>query len=158
MSPERRYPDRVPRRHAERPRSASSVRAAQRSRYSRGPVQSTTALTTKLVMLAVVGSLMIGGLIATQMASGSDPALGPKAAARAKKASAKPSSNSSQTSSSTGSGSSDPYGQSYNNDPYYYGGSSDYSGSDGYSSGSSGYSSGSGGSTYSAPPVTSSTS
>jgi hypothetical protein len=154
MSPDRDYPDRVPRRYAERPRSAAAVRASQRSRYARGPVQSTKALTVKLTMLAVVGSLLIGGMIAAQMASGSDPALGPKAAARAKHASTK-SASSSQTSSSNGSGSSDPYGQSYGSDGYYYGGSSDYSGSGGYSSGSSGYS---GGSTYSAPPVTSSTS
>jgi hypothetical protein len=158
MSSERRDFNRVPRRYSERPRSAKAVRASQRSRYSRGPVQSTKALTTKLVMLAVVGSLLIGGLIATQMASGNDPALGPKALARAKKASAKPASNSSSTSSSNGAGSSDPYGQSYNSDPYYYGGSSDYGGSSGYSGGSSGYSGGSSGSTYSAPPVTSSTS
>jgi hypothetical protein len=159
MSPERGYPERVPRRYAERPGSAAAVRASQRSRYARGPLQSTKALTVKLTMLAVVGSLLIGGLIAAQMAAGNDPALGPKAVARAKKASTKPSSNGSQTSSSTGSGSSDPYSQSYyGNDGYYYGGSSDYSGSSGYSSGSSGYSSGSGGSTYSAPPVTSSTS
>jgi hypothetical protein len=152
VSPDRRHPDRVPRRYAERPRSAAAVRASQRSRYSRGPQQSTKALTTKLVMLAVVGSLLIGGLIAAQMASGNDPALGPKAVARAKKGSTKPSGNSSSTSASNGSGSSDPYSQSYyGNDGYYYGGSSDYSGS-------SGYSSGSGGSTYSAPPVTSSTS
>jgi hypothetical protein len=166
MSPQRRYPpDRVPRRYAERPRSAASVRASQRTRYSRGPVQSTKALTTKLVILAVVGSLLIGGLIAAQMASGNDPALGPKAVARAnKKASTKQTSKSS-TASSNGSGSSDPYSQSYNSDPYAYGGSSGNSGSggyssgsSGYSSGSSGYSSGSSGSTYSAPPVTSSTS
>lgn len=165
MSPQRRYPpDRVPRRYAERPRSAGAVRASQRTRYSRGPVQSTKALTTKLVILAVVGSLLIGGLIAAQMASGNDPALGPKAVARAKK-SAKQSTSKSSTASSNGSGSSDPYSQSYNSDPYAYGGSSGYSGSggyyggsSGYSSGSSGYSSGSSGSTYSAPPVTSSTS
>ena len=68
-----------------------------RTRYARGPIQSTKALTLKLTMLAVVCSLMIGGLIATQMAAGSDPALGPKAAARAKQASAKDSSGSSQT-------------------------------------------------------------
>jgi hypothetical protein len=168
MTSERRDFNRVPRRYAERPRSASAVRASQRSRYARGPVQSTKALTTKLVILAVVGSLLIGGLIAAQMASGNDPALGPKAVARAKKASAKPASNSSSTSSSNGAGGSDPYGQSYNSDPYYYGGSSDYGGSSGYSDGSSGYSGGSSGyssgsgsssgSTYSAPPVTSSTS
>jgi hypothetical protein len=151
VSPGRGHPERVPRRYAERPRSAAAVRASQRSRYSRGPVQSTKSLTVKLTLLAVIGSLLIGGLIAAQMAAGNDPALGPKAVARAKKASTKPSSNGSSTSSSNGSGSSDPYSQSYGSDGYYYGGSSDYSGSSGYSSGSSG-------STYSAPPVTSSTS
>jgi hypothetical protein len=98
-------------------------------RYRRGPAQSTKAVTVKLTILAVVATLLIGGLMAAQMATGNDPALGPKAVARAKKASTKPSSNSS-ASSSTGSGT-DPYSQS--------------------SSGSSGYS-------YSPPPVTSSTS
>ena len=83
-------------------------------------------------MLAIVATLAIGGLIAAQMAAGSDPSLGPKAANRATKASA------SKSTSSSSSG--------------YSSGSSDYSsGSDGYSSGSSGYS-------YSPPPVTSSTS
>jgi hypothetical protein len=158
VSPER-YPQRVPRRYADRPRSAAAVRASQRSRYARGPLQSTKALTTKLVMLAVVGSLLIGGLIAAQMASGNDPALAPKAALRAKKASAKSTSNSASTSASNGSGS-DPYSQSYGSDGYYnyYGGSSGYSGSDGYSSGSGSSGSGSSGYTYSPPPVTSSTS
>ena len=164
MSSERRDFNRVPRRYAERPGSAAAVRASQRTKYSRGPLQSTKALTTKLVMLAVIGSVMIGGLIATQMASGNDPALGPKAVAQKnKKASAKSTTSNSATSSSNGSGS-DPYSQSYGSDGYSYGGSSGYgsdgysSGSSGYSSGSSGYSSGSSGSTYSAPPVTSSTS
>jgi cytoskeletal protein RodZ len=138
VSPDRRYPERVPR----------------RSRYSRGPRQSTKTLTAKLIVLAVVGSLLIGGLIAAQMAAGNDPSLGPKATARAKKASTKDPSSRSSTSSSTGSGSSDPYSQSSGSDGYYYG--NPYSsGSSGYSSGSSGSSSGS---TSSAPPVTSSTS
>jgi hypothetical protein len=157
VSPER-YPERIPRRYAERPRSAAAVRASQRSRYARGPLQSTKALTTKLVMLAVVGSLLIGGLIAAQMASGNDPALAPKAAARAKKASAESTANSASTSASNGSGS-DPYSQSYGSDGYY----NYYGGSDGYSSGSGSSGSGSSGSgssgyTYSPPPVTSSTS
>lgn len=151
MSPDRRHPERVPRRYAQPPRSAGAARTSQRRRYTRGPIQSTKSLTVKLTALAVVGTLLIGGLIAAQMAAGNDPALGPKAVARAKKASTKPSSNSSSTSSSTGSGT-DPYSQSYGSDGYYYGGSS------GYSSGSSGYSSGSSGYSYSPPPVTSSTS
>ena len=155
MSPDRRDPDRVPGRYTERPGSAAAARAFRRSRYSRGPVQSTKSLTAKLIVLAVVCSLVIGGLIAAQMAAGNDPALGPKAVARAEKPSTKDSSGRSSTSSSTGS---DPYGQSSGSDGYYYGNPGYSSSSDGYSSGSSGYSSGSSGSTYSAPPVTSSTS
>src|SRR5512132_217044 len=142
MSRDPRYPERASRRYSQRPRSAREVRASQTRRYSRGPMQSTKAVTVKLTALAVIGTLLIGGLIAAQMATGNDPALGPKAAARAKKASTKPSSNDSSTSSSTGSGT-DPYSQSYGSDGYYYGGSSSSG-----SSGSSGYS-------YSPPPVTS---
>jgi hypothetical protein len=160
MTRDRRYPERVPRRYAERPRSARDVRAAQRRRYSSpGPVQSTKALTTKLAMLSVAATILIGGLIAAQMAAGNDPALGPKAVARAKKAAAKSTTSSSTgTSSSSGSGT-DPNTTS-GSDGYYYGYPSD---SSGYSSGSSGYSSGSSSSGYStqqsAPaPVTSSTS
>ena len=41
----------------------------------------------KLALLAVIATLVIGGLIAAQMAAGNDPALGPKAVAQAKKAS-----------------------------------------------------------------------
>ena len=120
-------------------------------RYRRYPSplrQTTSALTMKIVLLAVVATIAIGGLIAVQMAAGSDPALGPKAAARAKKASAASSQNGSSSSSSTGT---DPYSQSYGSggDGYYYGDSSGYS--SGSSAGSSGYS-------YSPPPVTSSTS
>jgi hypothetical protein len=126
---------------------------SQYARYRRRPRQSTKALTAKLTLLAVIGTLLIGGLIATQMAAGNDPALGPKAVARAKKASAK--STSSGTSSSTDSGT-DPNAQQqqYGSDGYYG------SDSSGYPSGSSGYSSGSASSTQqSAPaPVTSSTS
>jgi hypothetical protein len=133
MSRDRRYPDRT----------------SRRRRYSRGPAQSTKALTVRLTLLAVIGTLLVGGLIAAQMAAGNDPALGPKAVTQAKKASTKASSSDSSTSSSTGSGS-DPYSQSNGSDGYYYGGSS------GYSSGSS--SSGSGSSSSSPPPVTSSTS
>ena len=143
--------DRVARRIPDRTVPASAVRASQQRRYTtRGPQQSTSALTTKLTAFAVVATLVIGGLLAAQMAAGSDPALGPKATAQTKKASAKPSSNGSSSSSSNGSGS-DPYSQSYGSDGYYYGGS-------GYSAGSGGYSSGSDGYSYSAPPVTSSTS
>jgi hypothetical protein len=61
-------------------------------RYSRRARQSTRALTAKFAALAVVVTLLIGGLIAAQMAAGDDPALGPKAAASTKKASAKPAS------------------------------------------------------------------
>ena len=131
----------------------------RRSTYRRSlrPRQSTSALTAKLLGFAVIATVAIGLLIATQMASGSDPALGPKAVAQKKKAAK---SRSGDSSAATGSGSgADPYGQVYGGDgSYYYGnGSSGYSGSSG-NSGSSGYSSGSGGSSYSAPPVTSSTS
>jgi hypothetical protein len=137
MTRDPRYPDRVPRR-----------------RYaSHGPTQTTKALTAKLAALAIVGTLVIGGLIAAQMAAGNDPSLGPKAVAAAKKSSANSSTAGSSTGSSSGSDSgTDPYAQQY--------GDSSGSSSSGYSSGSSGYSSGSGYSTqqYSPPPVTSSTS
>ena len=101
MNRDPRYPERASRRSSQRPRSARQARASQARRYSRGPVQSTKALTVKLAVLAVVATLLIGGLIAAQMAAGNDPALGPKAVARAKKASTKPSSNDSASSSST---------------------------------------------------------
>jgi len=117
-------------------------------RYPSPLRQTTRALTAKIALIATVAVLLIGGLIAVQMAAGDDPALGPKAAAKARKASANAFQGGS-TSSSSGSAS-DPYSQSYGDD-YYYGGSS------GYSSGSSGSSSGSS-QQYSAPPVTSSTS
>src|SRR5512133_815426 len=131
--------NRAPRRYSPRPRSAGQARASRARRCSRGPVQSTKAVTVKLTVLAVIGTLLIGGLIAAQMAAGNDPALGPKAVAREKKASTKPSSNDSATSSSTGSGT-DAYSQSYGSDGYYYGDSSSAG-----SSGSTGYS-------YSPPP------
>jgi hypothetical protein len=150
-------PDRVSRRIPDRTLPGAAVRASQRRRYTRGPQQSTKALTTKLAALAVVATLVIGGLLAAQMAAGSDPALGPKATAQTKKASAKPSTNGSSSSSANGAGS-DPYSQSYGSDGYYYGGSGYSAGSGGYSSGSGANSSGSGGYSYSAPPVTSSTS
>jgi hypothetical protein len=60
-------------------------------RYRRRARQSTRALTAKFTALAIVASLAIGGLIAAQMATGDDPALGPKAA-KAKKATASSSS------------------------------------------------------------------
>lgn len=144
MTPDRRYPERIPQR-----RAARDARVSQRRRYSSGrPLQSTKAVTVKLAMLAVIPTLAIGGLIAAQMASGKDPALGPKAAKRAKKSSATGSSGS-----SSGGAAADPYSQSYGGDGYY-------GSSSGYSSGSGGYYSGSGYSTQqSAPaPVTSSTS
>jgi hypothetical protein len=78
--------------------------------YRRRARQSTRALTAKFTVLAVVATLLIGGLLAVQMAAGDDPALGPKAAAKAKKASTR----SSTTTQSTSSGSQiDPYSQSY---------------------------------------------
>lgn len=128
--------------------------AGNRRRYStvrqRG---STKALTVKLTLFAVVATIVIGGLIATQMAAGNDPALGPKAAARAKKKAAGNTSNNG-SSASSGSGTQvDPYGQGYGDDGYYYGYGGNYGSS---SSGSS--SSGSSGYTYTPPPVTSSTS
>jgi hypothetical protein len=109
-------------------------------RYRRPARQSTKALTMKLALLAVVATLVIGGLIAAQMAAGNDPALGPKAVARAKKASTRTSSSSSSTAASSGA---DTNTQAYGYDPY-----------------SSGSSSGSGYSTQqsSPAPVTSSTS
>ena len=116
---------------------------AEYRRYPSPLRQTTSALTVKIALLATLAALAIGGLIAVQMASGDDPALGPKAAAKAKKAST--------SGTETGSSSSSGYS--------YYGDSSGYSGdSSGYSSGSSGNSSGSSGYSYSPPPVTSSTS
>jgi hypothetical protein len=129
MSRDPRYPDRVPRRYAESPRSARPVRASrQRRYYSRGPHQSTKAVTAKLAALAIVATLLIGGLIAAQMAAGNDPALGPKAVARAKKASARNSGAGSSTSSA--SSGTDPYTRVYGDDGYYY----YYGPSSGYSS------------------------
>jgi hypothetical protein len=123
-------------------------------RYPSPLRQSTSALTVKIVLVSVVATLVIGGMIAVQMAAGSDPALGPKAAARAKKASAARNQNSASSSQSSGT---DPYSQSYG-----YGGEGSYGdsgGYGGYSGGSSGSSSsGSSGYSYSPPPVTSSTS
>jgi hypothetical protein len=119
-------------------------------RYRRPLRRSTWALTARLCVLATIAALLIGGVIAAQMAAGSDPALGPKAAARAKKASAAKTGSSSATSSGTGSASPDPsYQNGYDGHPYG-------SGSSGYSAGSSGY--GSSSQQYSPPPVTSSTS
>ena len=93
--------DRIARRMPDRRVPPSAVRASQRRTYKRGPRQSTRALTTKLTALAIVATLVIGGLIAAQMATGSDPALGPKATAQTKKASAKPSGNGSAAASAT---------------------------------------------------------
>jgi hypothetical protein len=113
-------------------------------------LQSTKALTAKLAMLAVIATLAIGGLIAAQMAAGSDPSLGPKAADRANKTSTSKAAGASSDSSSASGSASDPNAQTYGEDGYY-------GPSSGYSSGSAG-SSGSGGYSYSPPPVTSSTS
>jgi hypothetical protein len=87
-------------------------------------------------MLAIVAALVIGGLLAAQLAAGDDPALAPKAAARAK--------SQGTTSTSQSATSDNSYG--------YYGSS----GSDG-SSGSGAYSSQQP-ATSSPAPVTSSTS
>lgn len=143
MTPDRRYPERIPQR-----RTARDARGAQRRRYTtHRPVQSTKALTAKLAILAVVPTLAIGGLIAAQMASGKDPALGPKLAKHAKKNST----TSSGGGSSSSSAATDPYSQSYGGDGYYGSSGGYYSGSSGYSSGYS--------TQQSAPaPVTSSTS
>ena len=124
-----------------------AARASQKRRYAARPRQTTRALTAKVTAFAVVATLAIGGLLAAQMAAGSDPALGPKATAQTKKGSTKPS-NGGLSSAANGSGS-DPYSQSYGSGDYYY-----Y----GYGSGSGGSSSGSSGYSYSPPPVTSSTS
>src|SRR4051795_1295122 len=150
MSPDPRYPERVPRRYTGRPGTAREAR--QRRDSTKRPLQSTRAVTLKLTMLAVVATLAIGGLIAAQMAAGNDPSLGPKAATRAKKAGAKSSTSGSSTGTSSGSSSSstDPYSQAYGGD--YYGSSSGYS-SGSSSSGSSGYSSGSGYSTQQSAPA-----
>jgi hypothetical protein len=143
MTPRREHRERVPRRYVESPRT---VRTAQWSRSkSRRPLQSTGALTAKMALLAVIATLAIGGLIAAQMAAGSDPSLGPKAAARASKASTSKAASASGGSSSASGYTTDPYAQTY--------------GGDGYNGSSSGYSSGSsGGYSYAPPPVTSSTS
>ena len=151
MTPDRRYPERIPQR-----RTARDARRPQRRPYTtHRPLQSTKALTAKLAILAVVPTLAIGGLIAAQMASGKDPALGPKLAKHAKKSSTASSGSGSSNSSQSSGAATDPYSQGY------YGSADGYS-SGGYYSGSSGYSSGSssGYSTQqSAPaPVTSSTS
>ncbi len=154
MSRDPRHPDRVATGHPDRRIPGSAMRASRRRTYSRVPIQSTKALTMKLALFAVVATLAIGGMIAAQMAAGNDPALGPKAVARAKKASKRSATTGSSTGSSAGiSSGTDPYTQAYGDDGYSSGSSS------GYSSGSSGYS-GSSGSTqqYSPPPVTSSTS
>ena len=143
MTPDRRYPERIPQR-----RTARDARGAQRRRYTtHRPVQSTKALTAKLAILAVVPTLAIGGLIAAQMASGKDPALGPKLAKHAKKNST----TSSGGGSSSSSAATNPYSQSDGGDGYYGSSGGYYSGSSGYSSGYS--------TQQSAPaPVTSSTS
>ena len=85
-------------------------------RYRRRARQSTRALTAKFTILAIVATLAIGGLIAAQMATGDDPALGPKAAAKAKKTTA--SSSAAGTTTTAG-----PSSQSYGD----YGSSSGYS-------------------------------
>jgi hypothetical protein len=83
-------------------------------------------VTLKIVTLAVVATLMIGALISVEMASGDDPALGPKATASTKKSTASPSGSGSSASSS-GSGT-DPYSQQYGNGySYAPSGSSGYS-------------------------------
>jgi|tagenome__1003787_1003787.scaffolds.fasta_scaffold20371770_1 hypothetical protein len=116
---------------------------AEYRRYRRRARQSTKVLMAKFTALAVAATLIIGGLLAAQMANGNDPALGPKATASAKKSAATPSGSSTSSSSSAGSGT-DPYSQSYGY---------------GYSTGSNGYSAGAGSPQQSSPaPVTSGTS
>jgi hypothetical protein len=119
-------------------------------RYRRPPRQSTRALTVRLALIAVIVTLVVGGLLAAQMAAGNDPALGPKAAARAKKAAAANTSTSGGSSAGTGSagsGSGYSYGDGYYGDGYGYGSGSSSSASSGYS-----------GQQSSPAPVTSSTS
>ena len=135
MNSRDRYPERIPRRYVEQPQM---VRASQwKDPKSRAPRQSTKALTAKVAMLAVVATLAIGGLIAAQMAAGSDPALGPKAADRANKAATSKAAGASAGGSAASGSTTDPYAQTY--------------GGGGYNGSSSGYS-------YAPPPVTSSTS
>src|SRR5262245_9900271 len=102
-------------------------------RRYRPPLPSTRALTAKIVAVAVAATLAIGVLISIEMASGNDPALGPKATTQTKKSTAGQSGSGTSRSSGARSGT-DSYSQ------YGYG----YS----YGSSSSGYSS-------SPPPVTS---
>lgn len=101
-------------------------------RRHRRPLPSTKALTAKIAGLAVAATLAFGVLISVEMASGNDPALGPKATAAAKKSTANPAGPGASSSSSTGSGT-DPYSEDYGYG-YSYGGGSSRAGSGGYSS------------------------
>jgi hypothetical protein len=95
------------------------------SRY-RQPLPPTRRVTAKILALGVAAALGIGGLISVEMASGNDPALGPKATASKSKPT--PASSGSSQSSAGGSGG-DPYSQPYGSDGgYSYGG-----GTSGYS-------------------------
>ena len=116
-------------------------------RYRR-PLPSTKSLTAKILAAAVAAALGIGGLISVEMASGHDPALGPKATASSERSHISKSGSGSSTSSSTGLGP-DPYAQQYG-DGYSYGDGG------GYGAGASGY--GSSGASNQPAPVTSGTS
>jgi hypothetical protein len=117
------------------------------SRYSRPPTirryrvpppqrSSIAAVTLRLVVLAAVATLIIGSLLAVQMASGSDPALGPKAVAQDKKVSTKrPTVRSSSAPSSTDLGT-DPYAESYGGGGYGYSPPSSSGSPSGYTAGS----------------------
>jgi hypothetical protein len=106
-------------------------------RRYRQPLPSTKAVTAKILALGVAAAVGIGGLISVEMASGNDPALGPKATA----SKSKPTTAGSRSSQSSAGGSGgDPYSQSYG-----------YDGGYSYGAGSSGYST-------SPAPVTSGTS
>ena len=78
MNPDRRTRSGSHGATSSRPGPRGAVPHLKRRRYSRGPIQSTKSLTVKLTMLAVVGTLLIGGLIAAQMAAGNDPGARPE--------------------------------------------------------------------------------
>jgi hypothetical protein len=102
--------------------------SSRRYRRYRRPLPSTKGLTAKIAALAVAATLAVGVLISAEMASGNDPALGPKATATAKKSTATPAASASSSSPSAGSGN-DPYTQQYGSGYSYGSGSSGYSSS-----------------------------
>lgn len=128
MTPRSRYPT---------PPTIRRYRVQQTQRSS------TAAITLRLVVLAAVATLIIGSLLAVQMASGSDPALGPKALAQGKQSGKSQTAGGSPTPSDLGT---DPYANGSGDEGNPYGDSAQ----GGYSYGST---------AQSAPaPVTSSTS